>query len=291
MNLALVGRGRWGANIERTLRDFSDVSLTIVEKGTAPPTDIDGVLIATPSATHAEIAIPFIQKGIATFIEKPMTTSVEDARRLEEAARKSGALVFVGHIHLYNPAFKTALELLPRIGTLQRIECKGMNDRPRTGSSVFWDWLPHDLSIAISICNAPQTARTIEATNTNGIYDSATVEYKLRGVTLTSHISWRSPQKKKLWTFVGEKGTLTLDDTAERRLILSHDGAISYPEYNHRPPLLCELEAFVEAVRTKARDTKSLELGAIVVHAIAAAEESAAKGGLPVSIPLSSSDR
>jgi hypothetical protein len=72
LQLGLVGRGRWGRNIERTLLSFSDVSVTTVARGEGPPAGLDGIVIATPSATHAQTALPYIEAGIATFIEKPM---------------------------------------------------------------------------------------------------------------------------------------------------------------------------------------------------------------------------
>ena len=151
LRLGLVGRGRWGRNIERTLLTFPDVSVAVIAKGENPRTGLDGVLIATQSAVHAEIALPYIEAGIATFIEKPMTTAPADAERIRNAAERSGAIVFVGHILLYHPAFLAALDLLPSLGTVRYLLCEGMNGNPRTDSSVLWDWLPHDLSIARAI--------------------------------------------------------------------------------------------------------------------------------------------
>jgi predicted dehydrogenase len=150
VRLGLVGRGRWGQNIERTLRSFPDVSLTIIARGDPAPR-LDGVVIATPSATHAEIALPYVTAGVPTFIEKPMVTTVADAERLRDAAEKSGGLVFVGHIFLYHPAFVAVLELVPKLGKLRYLACEGVNDRPRRDSSVLWDWLPHHLSMAGAI--------------------------------------------------------------------------------------------------------------------------------------------
>ena len=60
MHIALVGRGKWGTAIARTLETFPDVKLTVVERGDSPPDGIDGVIIATPSATHPATALPFI---------------------------------------------------------------------------------------------------------------------------------------------------------------------------------------------------------------------------------------
>ncbi|HXL48147.1 MAG TPA: Gfo/Idh/MocA family oxidoreductase [Xanthobacteraceae bacterium] len=141
-----------GQNIERTLLSFPDVSVRIIGKEEKPPSgELDGVLIANQSAGHARTALPYIEAGVATFIEKPIATTVVDAERIQGAADRSGAVVFVGHIFLYHPAFVVALKLLPSFGPIRYLLCEGMNDAPRTDSSVLWDWLPHDLSMAHAI--------------------------------------------------------------------------------------------------------------------------------------------
>ena len=50
-----------------------------------------------------------------------------------------GAIVFVGHIYLFHPAFLTALDLLPDLGPVRYVLCEGMNSNPRRDSSVLWD--------------------------------------------------------------------------------------------------------------------------------------------------------
>src|SRR6185295_5451993 len=103
----------------------------------------------------------------------------------------------------------------------------------RTDSSVFWDWLPHHLSIAHVVCKSlPDSVRTFATTEQGGVCDSATVAYQFGGTLLTCHMSWRSPEKKKIWTFVGERGLLTFNDIAEQKLMLTVDGVVSHPSYD-----------------------------------------------------------
>lgn len=95
LRLGLVGWGRWGVDIQRTLLTFPAVSVIVIARGERPHAKLDGVLVATPSATHAEVALPYIRAGSATFIEQPMTTRAVDTERIREAASRSGATVFV----------------------------------------------------------------------------------------------------------------------------------------------------------------------------------------------------
>ncbi|MDZ4226177.1 MAG: Gfo/Idh/MocA family oxidoreductase, partial [Patescibacteria group bacterium] len=75
VRLAVIGRGRWGKNIIKTLEAMPGcvVAYAVARNYTEllKKNDIDGVVVATPSSTHAKVALPFIQKGLSTFIEKP----------------------------------------------------------------------------------------------------------------------------------------------------------------------------------------------------------------------------
>src|SRR3989338_6755209 len=86
---------------------------TLLEKN-----DIDGVIIATPPATHTEIALAFITRVLPVFIEKPLTMNLADAKRLQQAAAESGSIVLVGHQHLYNPPFTKTKELFHSLGNI-----------------------------------------------------------------------------------------------------------------------------------------------------------------------------
>src|SRR3989344_3759149 len=109
VRVAVIGAGQWGTRIIKTLETLPDCEVVYVEarnyENLINKSDIDAVLVATPGSTHYRVALPFVKKGLPVFIEKPMTTSFKDAHILKQAAKKSGSLIFVGHIHLYNPAF------------------------------------------------------------------------------------------------------------------------------------------------------------------------------------------
>jgi Oxidoreductase family, NAD-binding Rossmann fold len=135
--IAVIGNGKWAKTIIRTLEVLPDLAAVVCGRGEASPPNIDGVVIATPSATHAEVALPYIQRGIPTFIEKPMATSLPDAKRLLQAAEKSLAPVLVGHLQLYNVAFNKFLTLLPEIGKLRLVVLESMGGEDRKDCSVF----------------------------------------------------------------------------------------------------------------------------------------------------------
>jgi predicted dehydrogenase len=285
LRLAIVGRGRWGRNIERVLRALPDVSVVVLARGQAPPRDIDGVLLATPSATHADIALPYIAAGIATFIEKPMATTVADAERISHAARCSGAAVMVGHIQLYNPAFLALVDLLPSLGPVRHIICEGLNDNPRSDCSVLWDWLPHHLSTARAILGRNPVSVAAWVLSGTQLTEAAVTRFMFGDVPLLSIASWASHEPKRCMMIFAERGTIVFDDRSDRKLLVRHvDGSCSFPSYDNEMPLTRELKAFVDLIRSGGPTRSDAALGVSIVRMIDAAER-ALRGGMTVELP------
>jgi predicted dehydrogenase len=283
LRLGLIGLGRWGRNIERTLLSFDDISLTLIGRGASAPADLDAVLVATPGGTHAEVALPYIEKGIATFIEKPMTTSVADAERIWQAALVSNSLVFVGHTDLYNPAFQQAVDMLPALGPVRHLLFEGMNNRPRPELSVLWDWLPHHLAAARSVLGSDPTRAATWAMSADWRLGTAAVRFEFKSTPVLSMVSWQSPIRMRRMTIACEAGTLVFDDMKDTKLTLHRDGhEPSTPEYGGERPLTLEMRAFIDAVATGNSDRSHLEAAVAITRAIAAAERSANEGGIPV---------
>jgi predicted dehydrogenase len=285
LRLGLVGHGRWGRNIERTLLAFPDVSLAIIPKGEGPRAQLDGVVVATQSANHAEAALPYIEAGVATFIEKPMSTTIAEAERIWQAAKRTGAVVFVGHLFLHHPAFLAALDVLPSLGRVRYILYQGMNDNPRTDSSVLWDWLPHGLSIANAIFASHPDSVSAWNLFGNASPQAALSKFQYGAASLVATNSWLSPIPRMQVTAACENGDLIFDDKAERKLVLYQGrGSASNLSYSEELPLARELSAFLRAIRSGAADPRQIEAGIAVVRAIHAAEQSIVLGGRSVEL-------
>ena len=308
VTLALIGAGRWGTNIRRTLEHLPGCQLKYVEtrqwKRLLTVRDLDGVLVATPGSTHAEIALPFIRRRIPTFIEKPLTTSLRDALRLQTAAKKFGALVFVGHVHLYSPAYWKAKDLARRAGRIRLITAEGMNNGPyRDDMSALWDWAPHDLAMALDLVGKPPS--TVQATGFSmlrprtKLYDVATLRLEFPGSTqFLGTYNWMAPEKRKRLVIHGTRHTVIYDDVADRKVTLlndfgptvrgqtvqRHEPKIEHPSYRLIAPLTEELRAFVRCIRTKKRPLSDLAQGVDVVRILDAAERSIDRGGIAMSL-------
>lgn len=303
LTLALIGTGRWGTNIRRTLADLPGCQLKYAEtrgwRQLLGAPDLNGVLIATPGSTHAKIARPFIERGIATFIEKPLTTSLRDARALQRAAARSGALVVVGHVHLYNPAYTAAKHAARRAGRIRFIMGEGMNNGPyRVDMSCLWDWAPHDLAMALHLLGTRPLAVQAQASALlrprTRLYDMGSLHVRFAGGTEFFGVySWLAPTKRKRFTIVGTTSAVVFDDTAERkvtvhrglgprvrgRVVTRLEPAVWYPPYGSTPALTAELRAFLTCIRTGRPPRSDLDQGLATVRILDAAERSIASGG------------
>src|SRR5262249_57924408 len=77
--------------------------------------DADAVVIASPAATHVELALAALAAGKHVLIEKPLARRLGDARRVAAAARP-GTVAMVGHLMVFHPAVRRIRELLGSAG-------------------------------------------------------------------------------------------------------------------------------------------------------------------------------
>ena len=74
--------------------------------------EIDGVIIATPTNTHAPIGIACAEHGVHMLVEKPITGSLAEAQKLVDAARKYGVKILVGHHRRHNLLVQQARDIV-----------------------------------------------------------------------------------------------------------------------------------------------------------------------------------
>jgi predicted dehydrogenase len=115
---------------------------------------VDAVSIATPTALHYDIAVAFLGAGAHVLVEKPITDTVEDARRLIGIAAQCKRLLQVGHLERFN----SGLLALDGILTTPRfIESHRLAPFKQRGTdvNVVLDLMIHDIDIIQDIVHAP----------------------------------------------------------------------------------------------------------------------------------------
>ena len=109
---------------------------------------VDAVSIASPTVTHRDVALRFIEAGVHVLVEKPLAQSTAVAEEIVAAARKKGVVLQVGHIERFNPAFKAARAVVndPRYVVADRLSPYSFRSRD---IGVVLDLMIHDLDIIL----------------------------------------------------------------------------------------------------------------------------------------------
>ncbi len=99
-----------------------------------------GAIVATPNATHVEVAIDCLQRGVAALVEKPVADTVADAQRLVDAQAQFKAPVLVGHHRRHNPINRRAREIIEsgRLGRLVSATALATFLKPDAYFDVAW---------------------------------------------------------------------------------------------------------------------------------------------------------
>ncbi|MCL2412908.1 MAG: Gfo/Idh/MocA family oxidoreductase, partial [Bacteroidales bacterium] len=124
---------------------------------------VDVVDIVTPTVSHFEIASLALRKGKHVFIEKPITTTPQEAQKLLALANEAGVKTQVGHVERFNPAF---LAVKDKISNPMFIETHRMAMFNPRGLDVpvVLDLMIHDIDLILSVVNSP--VRKISASGT-----------------------------------------------------------------------------------------------------------------------------
>lgn len=288
--VALLGCGRWGRHILRDLLSLgcevpvvarSEASIGRAREGgaTAIVADldslgpVDGVVVATPTATHAEVVGEALELGVPVFVEKPLTNDVAAARELAAAAPDR---LFVMDKWRYHPG---VLELarIARSGELGApvgIHSRRVTLGHRyTDVNTVWIHAPHDLAITLEILGEVPPPRSAVPELVGG---------ELAGLTAflgdspwcVIEVSTLAPGHRRELRLVCEGGVAQLDGAEAGAVVIGRAGHINADEVERRPiteemPLLAELRAFVEHLRGGPPPRSSAADAVAIVEAVA----------------------
>lgn len=165
--IGIVGVGGMGAFHARTLATIADVVVVAdpdaartaalaAELGctpssdpsaTASRTDLDGVVIASPDATHPELAIAALGAGSWVLCEKPLGASLADAHRVVEAEVALGERrIQLGFMREYDPAHVQVAAEIDTLGTIDHVRLvhRNANRRRRPLDQIVVQSLVHE---------------------------------------------------------------------------------------------------------------------------------------------------
>lgn len=331
---AVVGLGYWGPNIARNLSELPDADLYCLcdrdpqllqrlarrypqAKATTDFTDVlndgavDAIFIATPPASHFELAMAALKSGRSVFVEKPLTTSSADAERLIEAAAKANRTLMVDHIFVYSPAVSAIRSVIEKgdLGEPLYYDSTRVNlGLFQRDVNVIWDLAIHDLAIMDNLLR-----RTPTSVSAIGRAHLAGQRENMAYVTLSFadaliahvHVNWLAPIKIRRTLIGGTKRMVIYDDLDLEEKVrvvdkgvdvatsedAAHDLRVNYRSGDIWAPKIGATEAlrtaashFIDCMRKAAKPATSGEDGLRVVKVLEAADRSLALGGRVVGL-------
>lgn len=236
---------------------------------------VDGIIIATPATTHAELLDGLLGREVPIFTEKPFTTDVAQARRLAAHAPNQ---IFVMDVWRYHPGIKALRGIAEsgELGTVQMLRSTRANwTSSRQDTDSTWTLLPHDLSIALEILGCIPTPRFAVAENLAGRPVGMTALLGEAPLAVLE-VSNRHPDKRREVRLHCEQGVAILRNgdadhievARESKSAGAHAPSVQRRPYQREPALRIELRTFVEHLRGGPPPKSSAAEGLAVVEAI-----------------------
>jgi predicted dehydrogenase len=329
LDIAVVGCGYWGPNLARNLSALTDCQVSVVcdadparlthMKKLHPGvetcssfdellgrSDVDAVVIATPTRMHYPMARKVLASGRHVLVEKPMAGSTQECAELLQLAQDQGLVLMVGHTFVYSPTVRKIREIIQQgdLGELQYVSSRRLNlGLFQTDINVAWDLAPHDISIILYIVGEAPVGVNCQgkAHVTAGIEDVTNMTLTFaNGTFALIHNSWLDPNKIRQMTFVGKRKMLAYDDIEPLEKIRIYDKRVEVPahydsfaefhfSYHHGDmyspfvkqveSLSLECQHFVDCINRGAKPESSGWEGMQVVQVLEAASKSLKNGG------------
>jgi predicted dehydrogenase len=219
---------------------------------------VDAVTIASPTEAHHALAVMLLDAGIHVLVEKPMTTTLEQADDLIARASSRGLVLAVGHTERFNPAVDEARAFLTRPRFIEVHRLGTFPDRSLDIDVVF-DLMIHDLDVLLSVVDEDVVG--VEAVGVpvlTGRVDIANARLKFAGGCIANVTASRISRERVRKVRFIEPAAYVSVDYASRELEVwrlrkvdggrpaIEGGPVAVPEAE---PLRRELEDFVAAVR------------------------------------------
>lgn len=333
MNVGIIGYGYWGPNLVRNfvasggarvvcVCDQSQARLEKVQalypmiKVTTSADDlindpsVDAVVVATPVDTHFDLAMAALKAGKHVLVEKPITSTSDQAQRLIDEAAKRNLVLMVDHTFVYTGAIRKMHELVhtPAFGKVRYYDSTRVNlGLFQHDVNVLWDLAVHDLSIMSHIIDDQPVA--VSATGHSHIPGQpesiAFLTVFFNDLIAHINVNWLSPVKIRQTLVGGSNQMIVYDDLQTSEKIKLYDkgivltetpeevrkmrigyrtGDMWSPKISDAEALAVEVDHFTACVRDGKSPITNGESGLALVRILEAANESIKGRGAPVDL-------
>jgi predicted dehydrogenase len=325
LHIAQIGIGYWGPNLLRNLVanrrcvvpyvvDLSEERRAYVER--LYPTirvtdnidhvlsdpDVNAVVIATPVATHFDLAIQALLAGKHVLVEKPLARSVLEVEQIGRIAAENKLLAMVGHTFLFNAAVRYVKGIIDsgELGRVRYIYSQRLNlGRIRSDVDALWNFAPHDVSIIQYWLGDPAPVSVVRrgiGYIQENIDDVVFLNIIYPGKIMANiHVSWLDPQRVRSMVVVGSRKMVIYDDAADNKVAIYDKGIdrkavlgenmdfdnMHFPTFDHRSgdvllpkidfqePLKVEIDHFIDCIENGTECITGIEHARKVVQILA----------------------
>lgn len=341
VRIGVLGAGAWGTNLVRNVAACEEADLAVVcdsdegarkrvlrrHRSTAVVADfgellatpnLEGVIIATPPASHYEHARRALEAGYHVLVEKPICTTSADAASLCAIAERRGLTLMCGHTLLYSSAVEEMRRRIDagELGDIRYVYCRRLNlGRVRPDVDALWNLAPHDIAVISHLLGAWPTSVNARGWSylqpRHGIADVCFFQMEYPGgIAVSGHVSWLDPQKDRTLVVVGSDRMMVFDDMRPGQALQIFDKGVevefqspmsSFAEYTTRvrsgdlvvpnvrqsEPLDEEIRHFARCIRSGARPLSDGWQGLRLVCVLEAMSKSMAERGQPIEVDYS----
>ena len=222
---------------------------------------VDAVSIAVPTSLHYQAGCTALRQGVHVLMEKPIATTVAEARELVALADQQQRVLQVGHLERFNPAILAAVD---RLDTPRFVESHRLAPFKQRGTdvSVVLDLMIHDIDLIQELVGRRITGiDAVGASIFSGEIDIVNARLRFEGGcvanTTASRISLKQERKirifqddaylsidlqQKILTVIRKKDDAAVESSAQV--------AIEEESFDQGDALLAEIQAFVAAIRS-----------------------------------------
>ncbi len=255
INIALIGFGYWGPNVAKNIHSNPNLNLHTIcdlkkdrlEKAKSiyiaqtnyeldykmllDNSEIEAIAIATETSSHYYLVKEALLSGKHVYVEKPFTSTVEEAEELQQLAKNKNLIIHVDHIMVFHPAIKKIKELISTddLGEILFIDAMRMNlGQIKKDVSAMWDLAVHDLSIIDYLMDGkePFYINSVGEKYYNPKESLCFLTLRYNGFISHIQSSWISPLKERKLIVVGTKKMIVFDDIKASEKLTIYDKGV-----------------------------------------------------------------
>src|SRR5437870_7248895 len=219
---------------------------------------VDLVSVAVPTEHHFQVASDFLEAGVSVLVEKPITPTLEEARELFAVARRTGAVLHVGHVERFNGAVQERRSIVDRPMLIESRRLGPFVPRVQK-DTVVMDLMIHDLDIVLALAGStPRRVTAFGAPVHSEVTDVASVQIAFASGTIATITASRATEEKISTLAITQRDAYIVLDYVDQDIQIHRRAAQEY--LVNRESIRYRQASFVEHLFVRKDNPLKLEI-------------------------------